>query len=240
MPPRIIIAAIVSSLLVLAGCGGGGKSTVTPNRTSANPAATTPGSAAAAQLLVRGGPLGTMASASIRTTAGTSCSIVYTHPSGKASTAQGLDPKVAGADGIVSWSFLISPTTTLGGGEVAVTCGTDRVASSIIIGPVPVAVGDSKLAVIGGAAGTIASATMHSTPGASCAIAYTHPSGQASVATGLDPAVVGGDGTVSWSWVISTNTSPGTGTVAVTCDSDQASAPIVIGVAATPAPTPKP
>lgn len=174
-----------------------------------------------------------MANASIHTSPGTLCSIVYTHPSGQVSTAQGLEAKTADPDGNVSWSWLINPTTQLGSGKVSVTCGSEQASAPIIIVPVPVP-GDSKLSVQGGAPGTVASATMHASPGAVCSITYTHPSGQASVADGLSPKTVGADGTVSWSWAISNQTIPGTGTVAVTCGSDQATVPIVIVPPANP------
>lgn len=236
MKSRVITIAVVASLFALTGCGGGGKSAVTGGRTPTDAGASSPTaspSTGSAQLLVSGGQLGAMANASIHTSPGTLCSIVYTHPSGQVSTAQGLDPKTAGPDGNVSWSWLINPTTTLGSGNVSVTCGSDQASAPITIEPVPVPA-DSKLSVQGGAPGTVASATMHASPGASCSITYTHPSGQASVADGLGPKTVGVDGTVSWSWAISNRTIPGTGTVAVTCDSDQASVPIVIGPPANP------
>ena len=60
----------------------------------------------------------------VQTSPGASCSIVYTHPSGKTSTATGLDPKTADADGTVTWTWLISKQTQpLGNGKVLVTCG---------------------------------------------------------------------------------------------------------------------
>lgn len=237
MKSRIITVAAVASLFALAGCGGGGKSAVTGGRTPTGAAMASPSASASAtstQLSARGGPVGTMASASMHTSPGTPCSIAYTHPSGTASTAQGLDPKSAGPDGNVTWSWLLSPTTRLGVGQVSVTCGSDQASVAIIVGPAPAPVVGSRLAVQGGAPGDIASATMHGSPGVSCSISYTHPSGKASVAQGLDPQKVGADGTVSWSWVIDSQTTAGTGTVAVSCGADQISLPIVIGPAASP------
>ena len=72
----------------------------------------------------------------MHTTPGASCSILYTHPSGKPSTAAGLDPKTADPDGTVTWTWLISPNTLpLGKGSVKVTCGDDIATTTITIVP---------------------------------------------------------------------------------------------------------
>ncbi|MEO8458823.1 MAG: hypothetical protein ABI559_13555 [Chloroflexota bacterium] len=77
---------------------------------------------------------GQNATVAVKTSPGASCSIVYTHPSGKTSTATGLDPKTAGADGTVSWTWLIATTTKpLGNGKVLVTCGGKSAQSTIVI-----------------------------------------------------------------------------------------------------------
>src|SRR5439155_653554 len=70
----------------------------------------------------------------VQTSPGASCSIVYTHPSGKTSTATGLDPKTADANGTVTWTWLISQQTQpLGNGKVLVTCGGKSAEATIVI-----------------------------------------------------------------------------------------------------------
>jgi hypothetical protein len=49
------------------------------------------------------------------------CSVTATYKSG-ASTATGLEPKVADTDGIVAWSWLVGTNTTPGSRPIAVTC----------------------------------------------------------------------------------------------------------------------
>jgi hypothetical protein len=64
---------------------------------------------------------GNNATVSAQTLPGASCTIVVMLPSGKASTAAGLGPKVAGADGKVSWTWLVGGTTATGVGSISVT-----------------------------------------------------------------------------------------------------------------------
>ena len=64
---------------------------------------------------------GNNATVSAQTLPGASCSIVVMLPSGKASTAAGLGTKVAGADGKVSWTWLVGGTTATGVGSITVT-----------------------------------------------------------------------------------------------------------------------
>jgi hypothetical protein len=64
---------------------------------------------------------GNNATMSAQTLPGASCSIVVMLPSGRASTAAGLGPKVAGADGKVSWTWLVGGTTATGAGSITVT-----------------------------------------------------------------------------------------------------------------------
>lgn len=64
---------------------------------------------------------GRTATASVRTTAGSSCSIVVTYKSGP-STAQGLYPKTADGSGNVSWSWTVGTRTTPGSWPIDVTC----------------------------------------------------------------------------------------------------------------------
>jgi len=78
--------------------------------------------------------VGQTANITAQATPGASCSIVYTHPSGKTSTATGLDPKTADANGTVTWTWLISPQTKpLGNGKVVVTCGGKPAEATIVI-----------------------------------------------------------------------------------------------------------
>jgi len=74
-----------------------------------------------------------------------------------------------------------------------------------------------------------ARATVQTTPGASCAIAYVTPAGTRSVAAGLVAKTADTAGQASWSWMIGVATTYGTGSVTVTCDGASATAPIVVG-----------
>ena len=65
--------------------------------------------------------IGTNASASIATTAGSKCTIVVTY-AGKVSTDSGLGPKQADDYGSVTWTWTISSTVAPGTGTVQVTC----------------------------------------------------------------------------------------------------------------------
>ena len=77
---------------------------------------------------------GQTANIKVQTSPGASCSIVYTHPSGKASTAAGLDPTTADANGTVTWTWLISKQTQpLGNGKVLVTCSGKSAEATIAI-----------------------------------------------------------------------------------------------------------
>jgi hypothetical protein len=78
--------------------------------------------------------LGGLATLSAQTSPGALCSIVYRHPSGKISTIMGLDPKAAGSDGAVSWTWQISTgTKPVGNGLVTVTCDDASVEATIVI-----------------------------------------------------------------------------------------------------------
>ena len=77
---------------------------------------------------------GQAANVKVQTSPGGSCSIVYTHPSGKRSTAAGLDPKTADANGTVTWTWLISQQTQpLGNGKVLVSCSGKTAEATIAI-----------------------------------------------------------------------------------------------------------
>jgi hypothetical protein len=143
----MVVLTICIACLVIVGCGGSkttSTSTPAPAQPTTNAQLTTvvakPGSplptsaSADGKLVVSGGRLGDLATAAMHTTPGASCSIVYIHPSGKVSTQGGLTPKAAGADGSVSWTWLISPQTVpTGTGTVTVTCGSDKESASITI-----------------------------------------------------------------------------------------------------------
>jgi len=83
---------------------------------------------------VVGGRPGAVASASVQTSAGASCSIVYVTPAGTTSTAQGLYSKTADSAGNVSWTWNIGSRTRPGVGTVTVTCGGASASSPIAIG----------------------------------------------------------------------------------------------------------
>ncbi len=95
--------------------------------------------------------------------------------------------------------------------------------------PPQAASGVTFTSVVGGPPGGTASATVQTSPNASCSITYVTPHGTVSRARGLYAKTAGTTGLVSWSWVIGTSTQPGTGTVTVTCNGVSANAPITIG-----------
>lgn len=65
---------------------------------------------------------GATASLTAKTSPGASCSITVYYKSGP-SSAQGLEPKTAGADGQVSWSWKVGVRTTPGNWRIVVSCG---------------------------------------------------------------------------------------------------------------------
>lgn len=68
---------------------------------------------------------GDTATATVRTAAGSTCTITVRYSSGP-SEARGLDPATADEDGTVSWSWLVGINTTSGNWPVDVECvGTD-------------------------------------------------------------------------------------------------------------------
>lgn len=64
---------------------------------------------------------GLPATASVQTAAGANCSIVVTYAT-TISMAQGLDPKTAGSDGAVTWTWLVGGNTTPDTWPIKVTC----------------------------------------------------------------------------------------------------------------------
>jgi len=85
-------------------------------------------------LSVQGGRPGQMANVLVQTLPNAACSIFYTTPKGNVSQAKGLDSKQAGADGRVSWTWLIGTNTTPGVGQVDVYCNGVYASSPITIG----------------------------------------------------------------------------------------------------------
>jgi hypothetical protein len=66
--------------------------------------------------------------------------------------------------------------------------------------------------------GTTASLTVRTSPGATCSIIVTWPSGTVSSAAGLKTTpTAGSSGLVSWTWNVASNTITGTASAAVTC-----------------------
>lgn len=71
---------------------------------------------------------GSYASVTIRTTPGAYCTITVYYPSGP-STASGLEPKTAGQNGIVTWTWKVGTRTTPGRHRIVITaslCGQTR------------------------------------------------------------------------------------------------------------------
>jgi hypothetical protein len=98
------------------------------------PAPPPPAASGVTFISVIGARPGGVASASVQTTAGASCSISYVTPAGTKSTAQGLVTKTADADGTASWSWNIGSRTQPGTGTVTVTCGGASASAPIPIG----------------------------------------------------------------------------------------------------------
>lgn len=83
---------------------------------------------------VQGGRPGQSASVTVQTSPKAQCSITYYVPSGRVSTAQGLENKTAGSNGRVSWSWKIGTNTKPGTGSVEVTCNGVSASAPIQIG----------------------------------------------------------------------------------------------------------
>jgi hypothetical protein len=64
---------------------------------------------------------GAYASAAVQTSPGAVCSIVYVVPSGRISTAQGLDVQTADGSGVCRWRWKIGTNTNPGTGSVRIT-----------------------------------------------------------------------------------------------------------------------
>lgn len=75
---------------------------------------------------------GSYASVTVSTSPGTVCSIDVEYKSGP-STAQGLDPKQAGANGLVSWTWKVGTRTTSGTWPIYITCGSQSITTSVTV-----------------------------------------------------------------------------------------------------------
>ncbi len=64
---------------------------------------------------------GNAASITVKTAPSAACTITVTYKSGP-SRAQGLNPKTANKDGIVSWAWIVGTRTTPGAWPITVTC----------------------------------------------------------------------------------------------------------------------
>ncbi len=100
----------------------------------ATPPAVTPATSGVTFTSVQGAKPGNVATVMVQTAPNASCSIGYVTPKGTQSEAAGLVTKTAGADGDVSWSWLIGGATKPGTGSVTVTCNGVNATTNITIG----------------------------------------------------------------------------------------------------------
>lgn len=132
---------VAFAFVVVQGCGRGDGSSAVPQLATtvlpvtSQPTADVPKSPVTPIkfITVLGRPPGGRARVTVQSTPKASCGIRYIHPSGKPSTVAGLDPTKAGADGTVSWGWVISTGTSKGTGTVIVTCGSQTISSPIDI-----------------------------------------------------------------------------------------------------------
>ncbi len=75
---------------------------------------------------------GATATVAARTAPGAQCSIVVRYKSGP-SKAQGLGPKIADANGNVSWSWKVGTNTTPGAWPVTITCGGSSASTEVVV-----------------------------------------------------------------------------------------------------------
>ncbi len=75
---------------------------------------------------------GNAASITIRTAPSAACTITVNYKSGP-SHAQGLDPKTADKDGIVSWAWIVGTNTTPGEWPIRVNCSAGSKESTLEI-----------------------------------------------------------------------------------------------------------
>lgn len=93
----------------------------------------TPASGSIVIVEVVGALAGGEARLTVAVAPGTACSIAYSTPSGTVSEAEGLIDATAGADGQITWRWIIGPSTNPGEGSVTVTCAGERVTTPITI-----------------------------------------------------------------------------------------------------------
>lgn len=167
---------------------------------------------------VVGAQPGGTASVTVQTSPNTVCAIDYFGPLGADRYELGLlHRKTTDGNGVVTWSWPISTATALGTGTVDVACNGVVAKTGIPIGTTPITVAFTT--VTGAAPGGTASATVHTSPFAVCAIDYFGPKGADRDELGaLHRKQVDANGNVSWSWLIAPNTPAGNGTVAVSCE----------------------
>jgi hypothetical protein len=72
---------------------------------------------------IRGGPPGSLASASVTGPPQTRCTIAVTAPDGHPINAAGLDPRTTDAHGHATWTWQIPTLTATGIGMVDIACG---------------------------------------------------------------------------------------------------------------------
>jgi hypothetical protein len=107
--------------------------TPAPGATSAPPTATRPPAPSFTLTVTSPVAHGGNATATGQTSPNASCTISYTTPAGTDSTAAGLIPKIAGADGSVTWTWIIASATKPGTGTIRATCAGQTVTQPIVI-----------------------------------------------------------------------------------------------------------
>lgn len=117
-------------------CGSFGVPLVAPAKAepAAEPVPAKAAGSGVSFVAVNGGSPGGNASVTIETAPGTTCTIQYIVPSGRNSTAKGLDPKTANSAGRITWSWVIGTSTVRGPGTVNVNCNGATASSPIVIG----------------------------------------------------------------------------------------------------------
>lgn len=180
---------------------------------------------------------GDVAEVRARVPASVACAIQFTRPSGRVSTAAGLETKRSDDAGQIAWQFRVSADTRPGIGTVEVRCGSDSATAPIEITPATstatAATGPGlpplTIEVTGNAIGAAAHAVARTTPGTQCMIVALAPSGAKMAAAGLDPKTADENGEARWEWTIPADTSPkGQGAVTIACGGATASAPFVV------------
>jgi hypothetical protein len=178
---------------------------------------------------------GDLAAVHARVPASVACAIQFTRPSGRVSTAAGLETKRSDEAGDIAWQFRVSNDTRPGIGTIEVRCGVDSATVPIEIVPAtststaPAGPGLPPLTieVTGNALGATARAIAHTAPGVECVIAAFAPSGAKLSVPGLEPRSTDADGEARWEWTIPKDMPEGQGAVTIACGGATASAPYV-------------